>query len=367
MDYLKNKSILIISPESWNHIHVSKHHYAKSLSTSNKVYFLNPPSNQDRVNEISEHLHVVDYKKRIKGIHLLPNFLSGLMIKREWSYLTKKIIQSPINVVWNFDPSRFFNLSKISGVYKIAHIVDLNQVFKRQILSQTANLRLTVSEKIRATLSTPQFPYLNLGHGFQQHNQKDYNKQLPGNNKTKAVYIGNLIREAVDWQLLLEVACQFEHVDFVFFGPDQHGHDPSLQPIGEQVEKVRALSNCYFQGKIDSEVIPSLLNQADIQLITFKEAYHHEQTNSHKILEYMTSGRVIVATYTQDFENDDPLIVMSKKNAEFVDNFKRVVENLDNYNSMDHMKARQKIAADNSYGNKIRQIDQLITQQIGNR
>ena len=43
---LKNKTILILSPQSWGTMYVAKHHYAIELaSRGNTVYFLNPPDN----------------------------------------------------------------------------------------------------------------------------------------------------------------------------------------------------------------------------------------------------------------------------------------------------------------------------------
>lgn len=41
-----NKTILIISPEPWGKMMISKHHYALELAKlGNEVYFLNPPNN----------------------------------------------------------------------------------------------------------------------------------------------------------------------------------------------------------------------------------------------------------------------------------------------------------------------------------
>ena len=42
---LRNKTILIISPQPWDHIAISKHHYANELAArNNTVYFLEPPN-----------------------------------------------------------------------------------------------------------------------------------------------------------------------------------------------------------------------------------------------------------------------------------------------------------------------------------
>ena len=45
---LKDKSILIVSPEPWAHLFVSKHHYAVHLAQrGNKVFF--PKSSRKRI------------------------------------------------------------------------------------------------------------------------------------------------------------------------------------------------------------------------------------------------------------------------------------------------------------------------------
>src|SRR5258708_6068060 len=41
---LINKVIAILSPQPWNHSHISKHHYAIELARNNRVYFISPPS-----------------------------------------------------------------------------------------------------------------------------------------------------------------------------------------------------------------------------------------------------------------------------------------------------------------------------------
>ena len=44
MSALTNKTILIISPQGWGDMFISKHHYAIELAKKgNTVYFLNPP------------------------------------------------------------------------------------------------------------------------------------------------------------------------------------------------------------------------------------------------------------------------------------------------------------------------------------
>ena len=75
--HLKNKNILLISPEAWEHIFVSKHHYATHLATlGNKVFFLDPPNNQNKITSTAyRNVWLVKYKGFIKGLRYYPEFL----------------------------------------------------------------------------------------------------------------------------------------------------------------------------------------------------------------------------------------------------------------------------------------------------
>ena len=57
MDSLRNKTILIISPQAWGKMFLSKHHYAIELAKrGNAVYFLNPPGE-----------NIIEQKNRLKS------------------------------------------------------------------------------------------------------------------------------------------------------------------------------------------------------------------------------------------------------------------------------------------------------------
>ena len=105
----KNKTILIISPESWNAQFVSKHHYSVTLSQDNRVYFLNPPTDKNAIKESEyKNLYIVDYVP-IRGLRFLPNFLRVYLDKRFLNKLEKTINLS-FDVIWLFENSRFYNM-----------------------------------------------------------------------------------------------------------------------------------------------------------------------------------------------------------------------------------------------------------------
>src|SRR5690606_833073 len=85
----KDKNVLIISPEPWDHIFVSKHHYAIHLAQrGNKVFFLNPPGDYEKI-EKTEIVNVscVYYKSFISGLRYFPSSLKRYFIRSKFKRL----------------------------------------------------------------------------------------------------------------------------------------------------------------------------------------------------------------------------------------------------------------------------------------
>ena len=66
---LTNKTILVISPQAWGQMYLSKHHYALTLAQlGNTVYFLNPPKQgnygskeQVKIVSLKENLYIIEH------------------------------------------------------------------------------------------------------------------------------------------------------------------------------------------------------------------------------------------------------------------------------------------------------------------
>ncbi len=57
------------------------------------------------------------------------------------------------------------------------------------------------------------------------------------------------------------------------------------------------MDNVKWWGRVDSGYITCILKQSDILLLTYKaEEYREQLASPHKLLEYLNSGRVTVAT-----------------------------------------------------------------------
>ena len=132
---LQNKLILVISPQEWGKMLLSKHHYALELAKAgNTVYFLNPPDvngklpyNTITIEKSSFHENLFMIRHRLYFPYILkfkalPVFHA--LMKPHVTRILKKIGKK-LDIIWSFDlgnlyPFRFF----APDIFKVFHPVD---------------------------------------------------------------------------------------------------------------------------------------------------------------------------------------------------------------------------------------------------
>lgn len=361
MNRLTNKSILLISPEPWTHVFVSKHHYAVYLAKrKNKVFFLNPPTSEYAVDKTEyPDLYSVYYPGFIPGLRFLPDFLQRMITRRVINRL-EKLCNTTFEIVWSFDNSVFYDFRAFrSGTISISHIVDLNQDFQTASAAMTAQYCFCTTDYIQQKLQQYNRNVLKINHGF---NEVETIKQLkiPGKQKIKAMYSGNLGMPYIDWQVLDSIVTLCPFVDFVFIGPS--ANTPAPDSTQEKAKrKVLGEPNVFCVGKISSNDLPSYFYNADILLVAYQEKYHKDQANPHKIMEYLGSGKTVVASFTYEYKNVSELVIMASTNDELPALFSRVVNNISDYNNESAQQKRRTFARSNSYMRHIEAIERYIS------
>lgn len=353
---LKYKKILIISPEPWNHIFISKHHYATHLAKrGNKVFFLNPPSN---VNEYTltdfENLYYVNYTGFIKGLRVLPNFIQKRLIARKFKKI-QKLCQVQFDIVWSFDNSVFFDFSALpKELICISHIVDWNQDFEFEKAAKTADLCLASSANIVEKQKKYNPNSYNIGHGCNKVVDKVKPFKLKGNSIINCGYAGNLDIKYIDWELLEKLIVFFPTVDFHFAGKwESKANYPNIYRS----------QNFYYYGKLSANDLLSFYKSVDLLMIVYQyQNYPKQLANPHKMMEYLSSGKVIVGTWTEEYANliDEDIIKMAKNLKEFVSKFREVNNDLFYWNNENLVKKRTAFAFQNTYDKKIDKIEKLI-------
>lgn len=360
---LSGKHILLISPEPWDHIFVSKHHYAIHLARrGNRVFFLNPPRKYYSLKVTPtryENLNVISYDGFIPGLRFLPAPVQRFFIRRKFKQM-EKLIKVELDIVWSFDNSVFYDFAALPNrVRTISHIVDLNQNFQFARAAKTSDFCFCVMDSLQQKMLeyNDQVHFINHGLSF---NAEKTRSESPGTNSLKAIYVGNLAMAYLDWNILYQAVHDCPQVDFVFVGPNANEFSVKRNYTHSSKEKLSKLNNAYFIGRIDSKNIQGQLTVADILLVSYQEAFHAEQANPHKMMEYLASGKPIVATFTKEYAHLNGVILMSKKNSEWPRLFQQVVENLEQYSHPEMAQMRKAYALDNTYDKQLDRIEKIL-------
>jgi glycosyltransferase involved in cell wall biosynthesis len=362
MGYLVDKTILLISPEAWDHISVSKHHYAIHLAKrGNKVYFLNPPSDTLKVEPARvDNLFVVSYKGFPMGLRYYPSIIQRGIVKRTFAGL-EYTCSAHFDVAWSFDNSVFYDFSALpKRVLRISHLVDFNQNYQVKKAALTADFCFCTTEALRKRLSVYNEKTFKINHGYNP--PLSASAQAPGGNRVKALYAGNLSINSIDWCIIGTVVEEHPEIDFVFVGPDADA--PADRNNRCAKERTLRAPNAHFIGRVEADDLHGYYQSADVLLVAYRERYHADQvSNPHKMMEYLGSGKVIVATATLEFLDLYPLIVMSARNCEWSKLFSRVIHELAYFNSQELQSSRRAFAWKNSYEEQINRIEGIIESQ----
>ncbi|MBL3654984.1 glycosyltransferase family protein [Fulvivirga sediminis] len=352
---LSNKNILLISPEPWNHVFVSKHHYAVNLSKKgNKVFFLNPPSSSKYkiTNSRYEDLFIINYSGFVKGLRFLPTWLQRYFISIKFNNL-QKLCGVNFDIVWSFDNSVFFDFYALpEKVLCISHIVDLNQDFNTRQAATTAKVCFGVIPDIVERLFMYNTNTYLITHGV---NLSEYSSNivtLPGTNGIKALYVGNLAMPFIDWDLLQQAVISQPKTDFIFLGSNM-----DFVP-----EPFKSYENTYILEAVPPAELWSYLNAADILMLAYSEEYYVTYASPHKFWQYLAVGKPIITSYTKEYLPFEDLIYMARTSESWCQLIGEVIENLTNHNTEDLILARKSLAADNSYERKIQEVEKCLTE-----
>lgn len=355
---LHHKNILLISPEPWTHIFVSKHHYASCLANrGNNVYFLNPPIDEYTVRDTSyERVFNVNYTGFIKGLQYFPPFLQKKVMKKVFNNL-ENLCGVKFDIVWSFDNSVFYDFSALPAhIFKILHIVDLNQNFQTAKAATTADICFGVIPKLVERLQVFNKNSHLIKHGVQRFPHDIERVKLPGTRILKAIYMGNLAMPFIDWELFHQIAIGNPHVNFIFIGSNHDG------PKNSSKTKIKGLGNVIFLPPMDAREIPGYLASADILLLGYLPEYYNTYASPHKMMEYLASGKVICTTFIKEYKQlqKERLIAMSDKSGDFPHVFSEVVSTLDSWNAKEKQLDRKAFAGENVYPKQVDRIEALI-------
>ena len=363
---IKDKVILIISPQPWDGLFVSKHHYAIELARrGNTVYFLNPPKLQNEKIIVEKtsyaNLYCVSYRTWLPlKLRFHFEYIYSQLMKIEVNKIVN-YLNCRIDILWCFDPNLYLNLNWFKATFNIYHPVDFLKSRMQYDIGKSAHVIFSVASNILDSLDGIETPKYFINHGLSNvfGKQKLENAK---NTKLKFAYIGNLLILGLDIITLTELVRTHPSISFSFYGPYE-SYKSSSQSIIRFIEFLKEAPNVTLYGKVSPDKLKEQISQYDGFLICYNLNLDLNQSfNSHKILEYLSAGKVIVSNKIKMYEEEDIIeMCVHDDNSDYMDKFDDVVRNIEEYNSKEKQDQRRKYAFDNTYDKQIDRIEKLIS------
>ncbi len=354
-------TILLISPEPWSAHAVSKHHYARLLARrGHHVLFLEPPEHNIAglhfrpLREVPG-LDVLSGGRIAPALRFLPTFVRrGL--ERNWLHRIERTLGKRVDVVWLFENSRFYDMRFARDRLRIYHQVDINQTFHPAVAASTASICFCTTDLIRDELMHYSPNVHVVHHGLQQPvaqaplgDEERRRFDLPG---PHLLYAGNLNMGYLDFDLLAAVARENPDTTLHLVG----GAPPNA-PLRKSMENQ---PNVVWWGHVPSHTLPAILERADILLVTYQERHWRDQASPHKFMEYLGSGKIIVATYTHQYLSDRHLLAMADLGGDYLSLLREVKSNLKMWNSPERQRERKAFALDHTYERQLERIEKHL-------
>lgn len=376
---LKDKTIVLISSETWGDIYISKHNYAIALARrGNKVYFLNPVRGKMKRGAIEiapsgvhPNLMVISYNTffPVKLKFHTPKIFDYLM-RMQIKKIVQKMGVQP-DVVWDFNCSYLYNrLDHFGAPVCLFHPVDM---INKEVGNKYCDMVISVSQAILDQYKRPKVPKYLINHGLAEPFAR-LAKQEPVESETadrsiRLGYVGNIMMNAVDREIMQEVIAANDTVEFHMIGPytysnnniaDERYHDKSYADF---LAFMKMQDNVKFYGPLNQREIARIIDNLDMFFLCYRETPSYRADNSHKVLEYLSTGKVVVSNHLS-FYQDKELLEMTPfgKNHELPKLVQHVAENLHYYNSLENQQARKQWALDHTYERHIQRIEEYIYQ-----
>ncbi|MCO6498734.1 MAG: hypothetical protein J5I50_13870 [Chitinophagaceae bacterium] len=369
------KTIVILSSEPWGKMMLSKMHFAIELARmGNKVFFVNPPRSGNQtaccVSENPEgypSITIIHVKENPRRIVYREKFFSLFRIIENKYVRSVKKITGEVDELWCFNPQFIVNTGKFGAGTNLLFMYDF---YRGKYLKKTASQSdaiISVAQNILDYFQDVDKPRLLLNHGlapaFQQMAGESGEKT---DDRIKIGYVGNLLRNAMDIGAFREIISSHPEIDFHIWGPaglDENnvsGRDIPAE-TSDFIQFLGQQKNVVLHGVKTPEILAGEIQQADAFLFIYSAKKDiNGASNSHKLMEYLSTGKTVFSTYVSHYDGTDLLVMDCKEGNNFPAFFDTEIKRLDEFNAPDRQKIRRSFALSNSYEQQIKKIYEFI-------
>src|SRR5580698_6197950 len=118
------------------------------------------------------------------------------------------------------------------------------------------------------------------------------------------------------------------------------------------------------------QMLADRLHQMDAFIICYDiKKDQSKGTNYHKIMEYLSTGKVIVSNNVTTYKNESDFVMMNderENNLQLPSLFKKIINDLNHYNNSSLQQKRIAFAKNNTYQKQIERIEQKLQEHFIN-
>lgn len=269
----------------------------------------------------------------------------------------KRVIGSRLDLVWSFESNRFHRLRNFESRRVLYHPVDSLREASQLRPALEADQVYTVSKTILAPFLGKTTPAALMPHGvarpFAALAERTSDWVRP-TGALKVGFAGNLTRPIVARTVLLGLMKNHPEIEFHFWGESELPKDSDLE-TSAFVNELKLLPNCRLRGVQNTSRLAADFAALDIFLLPYQPNLNEKDfdfSNSHKILEYLATGRVTLSSPLSEYEGrEHNFMVFAEGNtkAAFERGFRFILENLDYLNRPELAQLRRNCALQNRY------------------
>jgi len=386
---LSNQAILCLAPNPWHDIWRNRQHIFSRLARQNTILYVEPrvyslaalrrgkvdrrdlwsPRLRHEAHGLWLYRHPVwAPRTRRPGLRRLTKRLRWLALRRAMARLG---LRHPIT--WVFQPRQAEMVGTLGERLVVYHIVDEYTAFRylspeerrriqegeRWLLSR-ADLVIVTSKALLTTKSSlhPRVVWVPNGVDFQRFEQVRQGNFSPPEDVAKLRrpiigYVGH-ISVRLDLPLLAAIARRRPNWSLALVG--------SVWEKGceEDLATLRALPNVHFLGKKRSEEVPRYIFAFDACLIPYRQGEEARHISPIKLYEYLAAGKPVVSV-------EIPALDGFRRVVRTADSPERFVEALEaslRENDPNLVRRRQRLAAENSWENRVEAISAAVEQAL---
>ena len=281
-----------------------------------------------------------------------------------------RTIGKPVDIIWSFDLGNIYPFRQFpSKALKVFHPVDEPQNAAGINSAKGAQVIFSVTREILDKYEQFAVPRHFINHGiadtFLRVSQRS---GVSAGNPIRVGLSGNFLREDIDRQVLLEIVKANPELIFECWGSYTIRESNLAGSENEStvafLRELGSTKNVVLHGSVTADVLSSELHRMDAFLICYDiQRDQSGGTNYHKVMEYLSTGKVIISNNITTYKRYPELVQMVEErdnNRNLPALFKKVITELDQFNAPPLQERRIAFAADNTYSRQIERIEKKL-------